>query len=61
MNASDLYKDGRLREAIEAQIQEVKASAIDHVEAAVPLRAALLRWRSGAARRPDRGHRIQGS
>jgi type VI secretion system protein ImpE len=29
MNASELYKAGRLREAIEAQVQEVKASAID--------------------------------
>jgi type VI secretion system protein ImpE len=29
MNASDLYKAGRLREAIDAQEQEVKASAID--------------------------------
>jgi type VI secretion system protein ImpE len=29
MNASDLYKVGRLREAIEAQVQEVQASAID--------------------------------
>ena len=32
MNASDLYKDGRLREAIEAQVQEVKASPTDHAK-----------------------------
>jgi type VI secretion system protein ImpE len=29
MNASDLYKAGRLREAIEAQVREVKSSASD--------------------------------
>jgi type VI secretion system protein ImpE len=29
MNASDLYKAGRLQEAIEAQVQEVKSSASD--------------------------------
>jgi len=30
MNAGELYKAGRLGEAIEAQVQEVKASPLDH-------------------------------
>jgi type VI secretion system protein ImpE len=30
MNAGELYKAGRLAEAIEAQIQEVKANPIDN-------------------------------
>lgn len=30
MSASDLYKAGKLQEAIDAQIQDVKASAADH-------------------------------
>ena len=29
MNAGELYKAGRLGEAIEAQVQEVKASPLD--------------------------------
>ena len=42
MNAGELYKAGRLGEAIEAQTQEVKASPLDHFEAALPLRAPGL-------------------
>ncbi|MGC1722774.1 MAG: hypothetical protein WA746_27665, partial [Isosphaeraceae bacterium] len=30
MNAGELYKAGRLGEAIEAQVQEVRASPLDH-------------------------------
>ena len=32
MNAGELYKAGRLPEAIEAQVQEVKANPIDHAK-----------------------------
>ena len=34
MNASDLFKQGRLKEAIDAQLQEVKAKPGDHGKAA---------------------------
>ena len=40
MNAAELYKAGRLAEAIDAQVQEVKAKPARPGEAAVPLRAA---------------------
>ena len=42
MNAGELYKAGRLGEAIEAQVQEVKGQSAGSFEAAVPLRAPGL-------------------
>ena len=59
MKAGELYKAGRLHEAIEAQVQEVKAASHRPGEAAVPLRAAALRRRARPRPAADRRDRVQ--